>query len=405
MTRAGAPLYDEGMGTQRTTGRAAQRAGAAELRVTPEQVIAFRLERLGLARRSRDVRSAAREVGLPDFPPGAALAALAPRLDVLSPRALDDAFERREVVRARAMRGAPVVVRSEDYDVFVSGVLPRDEASMRAFVGPAMTSVKAAGMSALDAVDLVTNEATRALSKRSLDRDALHAELRRRLPEGLLPWCRACESHHVHPSLLYAVALRGRFVLFPRDDGPYVVSLARRWLERVEEVEHAPAELVRRFLRAYGPASVGELAAWAGVGGGQAKTMWKAVEGELVPVVIDGSAAKRFVLRADREALLSAKPAPVRIVSPGDPVLQMRDRDTLVPAALQRIVWKNLAPTGLLFAGARVAGVVRAKKKGQTLDVAIERVGKVDAKVRAAAEEEAARLAALRGAKLALSWT
>ena len=180
---------------------------------------------------------------------------------------------------------------------------------MRAFVGPAMTSVKAAGMSALDAVDLVTNEATRALSKRSLDRDALHAELRRRLPEGLLPWCRACESHHVHPSLLYAVALRGRFVLFPRDDGPYVVSLARRWLERVEEVEHAPAELVRRFLRAYGPASVGELAAWAGVGGGQAKTMWKAVEGELVPVVIDGSAAKRFVLRADREALLSAKPA------------------------------------------------------------------------------------------------
>ncbi len=84
-------------------------------------------------------------------------------------------------------------------------------------------------MTALDAVALVTERASAALSDGPLDRDQLHAELRRRLPAGLLPYCRGCDSHHVHPSLVYAVALQGRLVVLPRDDGPYLVARFDRW--------------------------------------------------------------------------------------------------------------------------------------------------------------------------------
>ena len=196
------------------------RTKSTTLVVTPAQVVAFRLERLGLRKRARDLRAAVGEVGLPDFPPGAALAALAPRLAAPSHGALENAFEARSVVRMRAMRGAPIVARTEDYDVFAHGVLPRDEPSMRAFIGGAGKSVDAASLSALEAVEVVTYEAARALSQQPLDRDALHAELRNRVPQGLLPYCRTCDTQHVHPSLLYAAALRGRFVIFPRDDGP-----------------------------------------------------------------------------------------------------------------------------------------------------------------------------------------
>jgi hypothetical protein len=66
------------------------------------RVVAFRLERLGLGKRSRDVGGAVGEVGLTDFPPGAALAALAPRLSRRASRA-----RRRRMTRSRSARGSP----------------------------------------------------------------------------------------------------------------------------------------------------------------------------------------------------------------------------------------------------------------------------------------------------------
>ncbi|WP_224242466.1 DNA glycosylase AlkZ-like family protein [Hyalangium gracile] len=158
-----------------------------ELTVTSRQVIAFRLGRSGLRRRTSELLAAMGEVGLTDFPPGAAQAALAPRLKDAAADTRTQAFERRELARMRAMRGAPVVVRAEDVELLAAGMLPADEKSMGAFIGPAMSSVNAAKVSALEAVEPVTREATETLDRGPLDRDTLHAELRRRLPKGLLP--------------------------------------------------------------------------------------------------------------------------------------------------------------------------------------------------------------------------
>jgi hypothetical protein len=260
------------------------------LTVTSRQILAFRLGRSGLLRRTGDLLAAVGEVGLTDFPPGAAQAALAPRLQDASPGTLVEAFERRVLVRMRAMRGAPVVVRAEDLALFAAGMLPPDEKSMRAFIGPALTSVKAAKLSAQEAVEWVTRETAAALARGPLDRDALHAELRRRVPKGLLPYCRPCDSHHVHPSLLYAVALAAPLVLFPQDEGPYLLARADRWLggKRARQKSGAaPAvELLRRFLRVHGPSTVEDFAAWAGLGGGQPQAMWAALERELAPVEV-----------------------------------------------------------------------------------------------------------------------
>jgi hypothetical protein len=351
-------------------------------------------------------------VGLPDFPPGAALAALAPRLGGAGADTLAHAFDRRTLVRVRAMRGAPVVVRPEDVGVFTAGVLPMDERSMRAFIAPALASVLAAKLSALDAVEVVAGAAAEALARGPLDRDALHAELRRRVPDGLLPYCRPCGSHHVHPSLMYAAALRAPWVLFPQESGPYLVARADRWLggKRAGSAKRAAAvdgtavaqDLLRRFLRAYGPASVGDFAAWAGIGGGRPQALWSALKEELAPVEVDGGAcpARRWLLARDRKALAAAHAdrSTVRLLSPGDPLLQLRDRGVLVPdARLQKVIWKNLAPTGVLLSGAEVVGLARTRKQKTSLEIAIEPIGRLDARTRAAAEDEAARLAATRG--------
>jgi hypothetical protein len=384
------------------------------LSVTSRQIIAFRLGRGGLRRRTGELLAAVGEVGLTDFPPGAAQAALAPRLRDASPGTLDQAFERRTLVRMRAMRGAPVVVRAEDLPLFAAGVLPPDEKSMRTFIGPALNSVKAAKLSALEAVELVTREATAALARGPLDRDTLHAELRRRVPKGLLPYCRPCDSHHVHPSLIYAVALAAPLVLFPQDEGPYLLARADQWLggkrARKKSAAAPAAELLRRFLRVYGPSTVGDFAAWAGLGGGQPQAIWAALEHELAPVEVRTGnrqaglrPSRRWILQADAKALAAAGPdeltSVVRLLSPGDPLLQLRDRSLLVPdAKLQKVIWKNLGPTGLALAGTEIIGLARVQKKQASLLLTVETTGKTGSKLRAAVEEEAARLAQARGA-------
>jgi hypothetical protein len=212
------------------------------------------------------------------------------------------------------------------------------------------------------------------------------------------------------------VAVQARLVLFPRGDRPYQLALFEHWAgkrRRPRPLADPGAELLRRFLRAYGPATVAEFAAWAGLGGGQPRAVWSRLADQLLPVELKRSgprARTRFLLAEDVGALTAADEAPadppVRLLAPGDPLLQARDRDTLVPdRAMQKVVWKNLGPSGLLLVGPQLAGVVRLQKKKAALHATIDAPGKLDGRTREAVEEEAARLAQVRGcAEVQLTW-
>lgn len=373
---------------------------ARSLRVTRGQVLAFRLQRLNLAKRTRTLGSAVGHLGLPDYPPGAALDALGARLAKPAPDALQAAYDARTLVRMRAMRGAPVVVRPADYDTFIAGVLPQDEPAMRAFIGPAMVSVRAAKATALEAVSMASAITRRALARGPLDRDELHAELRRTLPAGLLPHCRACNSNHAHPSLIYAVALAARLVLFPRDTGPYLLARFDRWMKKAQPArpEARPSALLQRYLHAYAPATLSDYAAWAGISTAQARRSWEALASELKPVQVEHAKQPAFVLDKDLEALQSAQTdqRSVHLIAPGDPLLQARDRELLGDRGLQAIVWKNLSPRGIVLAGTEVIGIARLQRDKSTLRVSVQGSAP-DAATRSALEREAAQLAQIRG--------
>jgi hypothetical protein len=374
-------------------------------------VIAFRAERLGLAGHARTLTAAVGDLGLPDYPPAAALDALALRLTRPAPDALTEAFEARTLVRMRAMRGAPVVIRPADYETFIAGVLPADESSMRTFIGPAMTSVRAAKSTALDAVRSASAVARRALAGGPLDRDQLHAELRRSLPKLLLPWCRACGSHHAHPSLVYAVALEARLVLFPQAAGPYKLARFDRWLpaDRRTGRSTTKASLLQRFLRAYAPAKLSDFTAWAGISAAQARPAWDALAPKLRPIQIERAAQPAFVLERDLDALrhAHADEQSVRLIAPGDPMLQARDRDTLIPnKARQAVVWKNLSPRAVVLLGAEIAAIPKIQRRKTALHVDVQALRKLDASAQAKLEQEATRLAYAHGSsEVQIEWT
>jgi hypothetical protein len=164
-------------------------------------------------------------------------------------------------------------------------------------------------------------------------------------------------------------------------------------------VEQGPippeGEAARRFLRFYGPGTRADLAAWAGMTGRHARRVWAEVADDLVEVRAAG--AKAWLLADDETALASPPQAEgVRLLPPGDPYLQKPNRELLAPDdALRRDLFRAVGSPGVVLRDGRLAGSWKAKLTRGTLEVEVRRLGRL---ARGAVDDEAARVAALRGA-------
>jgi len=356
------------------------------VQVTRKQAVAFRVARHHLNERLGATEAqTASVVGLQDTPPGTAALALAARADV-PPEALD------ALVLVPSVRGAPLAVAKEDLAVFTAGLAPPDEEAAKAVVGNAWKPLE--GITAMEALDRVSEAVRDALSDGPLPRDDFHQALRERLPRELLWWCKGCNSHHVHPSLWRATGIRGVLAIVGREGRSALFGAP----PKAKKVEDPGAELARRFLGAYGPARPKLLADWAGIATSHANTLWERA-GELAQVNLDGK--KAWVLAADAAALADEPKAEgVRLLPNLDPLNAGRDRELLVPdAAVRKKIWTVLGGPGTVLVDGEVTGLWRPAKKGTKLLVIVEPLGKLEQSTRDALATEAERLAPFRGAE------
>jgi hypothetical protein len=354
--------------------------------LTRRQALAFRLARHHLAARlGPDGARSAAVVGLQDTPPGTAALALAARADA-APEALD------ELVLIPSVRGAPLAVAPEDLAVFSAGLAPPDEDAARAVIGNAWKSLN--GITAMEALDRVSEAVRDSLGDGPLPRDDFHQALRERLPDELLWWCTGCGSHHVHPSLWRATGIRGVLAIVGREGRSAVFGLP----PKAPPLDDPGAELARRFLRAYAPARPKLLADWAGVAGSHAIALWERA-GPLVRVDLDGT--KAWALAEDESALLDQpKAGGARLLANLDPLHAGRDRELLVsdPTVRKRI-WTVLGGPGTVLVDGEVRGLWRPAKKGRNLVVTVEPLGKLTSSATDELAAEAERIAPFRGAE------
>jgi hypothetical protein len=163
---------------------------------------------------------------------------------------------------------------------------------------------------------------------------------------------------------------------------------------------------VRRFLRAYAPATAADLAWWTSeqtsararrAHEADAERAWERVAGELEEVEADG--VRGFVLAEDAGRLASPpEPERVRLLPPHDPLLMLRDRDTLVPEPFHKRVWRAQHSPGVVLDGVEVAATWSARKQGRRLSIRVEPLsGAPGMGLHAGIEAEAERVAAARG--------
>ncbi|MGF0118720.1 winged helix DNA-binding domain-containing protein [Promicromonospora sp. Marseille-Q5078] len=383
-------------------------------RASRAEVVRFRLAAHHLDGRGSesDLVDVAGRCGVQDSPPGSALLALHARVEGISTERLDGALgEDKSLLTTWAMRGAPFVVPTADAAVFTAGVLPPTEEATRRLLQGVGPSLDRLGLSLTEAVDLTSDEIRDVLGGRRLAVGELGAELSARvaprlprdrrgtwteegpyaagqpLGEGVVHFC------------LRVLTLQGVVCFAPREGNQAPFVLVDEWLGHPlpdADPQAARAELLRRYLRCYGPSTRADFAAWLGVRAGDVGPWWEPIEDELAPVDV----GRRAWLLADDLDALGSTPAPtgVRLLPPRDPYTQLRDRETIVGMEHHREMWKSVGAPGTVLVDGEVAGTWRPRKSGTTLTLAVTTFDALPQRAEKELRREAEQLAPLRGA-------
>src|SRR3954447_14646380 len=165
------------------------------LRASIGQVLAFRATAGHLTSRlPRERWTEALSVGLQDTPPGSAALALAARVeDVTAETWAAERVASRNLVVAWSLRGAPFAHRPTEHDLFSVAALPSDDASWAALLNWSKKAVAEMGMAPSEAVGRVAGETEALLADGPMTKADLSTALRGKLPEALLPYCKACK--------------------------------------------------------------------------------------------------------------------------------------------------------------------------------------------------------------------
>ncbi|MGW2840051.1 DNA glycosylase AlkZ-like family protein [Streptomyces sp. NPDC001493] len=368
-----------------TSGSSATGRPAPALRTDRAQVLARRFAAHGLDRSSDatdpGALGALGVLGVQDTPAGSARLALAAR--GVPPEGLE---------RVWTFRGAPHLHRPDALPALAEALWPVDDADAEARIRT--TVIKEGAKLGLRAFR-TTAEAFRSVVTGPMPKGVVSAEVSALVDPSLTFDCATCGARHISGLLFQQAGIFGA-VRVTSGGGTTLSPLEPGFA--LPEAAHGTDALVRAYLHLHGPAGPAEVAKYLGVRTPVVRAVWP--EG-LVEVEVTG------VGSGERTAWLpgpDAGPAvpdvgrTVRLLPPGDPFLQGRDRELLVPdAARRKEIWRAIGGAGVLLVGAEPAGTWRARAAGRAVGITVTPFAPLTAPVRRALEEEAAVVAAARG--------
>ena len=211
-------------------------------------------------------------------------------------------------------------------------------------------------------------------------------------------------------SLLKPAAFKGYLCFGPNRGQNVTFVNPEKWLgEPVYHDTHpddAMDEVLRRFMRAYGPATREEFARWFGMQPPDARPSWERLADELVPVEVEG--AKMFALKGTPDEMHDGDGTVVRLLPHFDPyTISVSPRmDDLLPrpGLKPRVSRKSAWFTPIVLVDGRIDGVWEHKKNSKATAVTVEMWREPAARVKREIEAEAERLGDLLGAPTDLTY-
>jgi hypothetical protein len=309
--------------------------------------------------------------------PAAALAMRARTTGLLA-EAVDHArLVERSIVRTWAMRGTLHLLASEDVG-WLLGLL-----------GPVFMVASARRRAELGLDADTTDRGVQALRKLlAANGPQTRAQLAERLAAQGIPVAGQALIHLIGYAALAGIVCQG-----PDHEGKSAYLLLADWADigKALAADVAAAELARRYLAAYGPATPEDLAAWSGLARGVVRAAWQRISSELLEVQVGDRA---MWLLATQAARLNERPderPSVRLLPGYDAyLLGYRTRELAVAAAHARRVHPGggvLHPA--LLVDGRAAGVWRSTQRRGQLVIAVAPFAELSASALTALATEA----------------
>ena len=351
--------------------------------VSWDQVHAFRMARHHLDRpasRARLARVVADACGIQAQVMAAAQLGLRVRVRGLTLEDVERAlWTDRSLARVWCMRGTVHLVPSDELGVFVRGSSSRQVGRIANWLARARAPD--------GAVDRLLGAAAAAM-----DRPRSRGEIALRIRDSLgwpiekaggrgwgnpqdAPGFRLGRFVVTIPDIAWMAAYRGLACFGPDDGQGSTFVRPDAWLREWRDVpaEQAEDALLRHYLRAFGPATASDFAAWSILTVRRAEAIWERAASRLAPVAVGGRTA--WVLRGDLSALRRARldPPAVRLLPYFDSFLMgHKGRDHLVDAAHYRRIYR---PAGWVYPAVlrngRVAGEWSYARANAHLRVAV----------------------------------
>ena len=320
------------------------------------------------------------------------------RVDGLEPDAVQrELWEERSLVKTWAMRGTLHLLAARDYPLWQAALSTYDHFWRRPWL-------KALGVTT-EQLEEILDDVAKALDGKLLTREQIADAVAREGDDELAERLRSGWGSFLKP-----VSFRGRLCFAP-SEGRYVrFTDPHRWLGAYEErdPEEAVAEMTRRYLAAYGPATQEDYARWwRGHSPPQARKRMEALGDEVVEVDLEGLRAW-LPASALEDALESESPRNVRLLPAFDQwvVGSSRETEAMIEKEFRPRVFRKAAWfSPVMLVRGKIEGVWWWERKGKRLVVRLEPFGKLPKWARVAAEREAERLPAFLGGELELSWS
>jgi hypothetical protein len=298
-------------------------------------------------------------------------------------------LEKRSLVKTWLMRGTLHLVPADDLPLYVGALDNRGEYRDGWLRGFEVTAVQ---------MERLIEAVGTALDGEPLTREELVAAVTPRVGKALAGRLRASWG-----DLLKPVARRGLLCSGPSRGQNVTFIRPERWLAGWREPPgraEARAELLRRFLAAYGPATAGDFERWFGTTR-RLKEPWQALDGDLAEVE-----PQTFVLDADHGSLKAARAWRGTRLLPGfDPYVLYPLSARPVPPASRDRVYRTagwVSPT--VIERGRVVGVWEPRRRGRAVTVRVAPFAKLAERTRTAVSREAAAVAAHLGGELDLAF-
>lgn len=363
------------------------------------QVAAFRLARHHLAGRApaESLAAVVRDMGGAQAQlASAAQMSLWARTRDLKLADVDEALDKRTLVKAACMRRTLFLVPSKELAMFVRGSARRAEKEIR----------WARGKGVPDRVLDAAIEAALEILDQPLTRTEIAGRVSRRLGVQMQPihgggWGSRKKIAGVpvgsltYPvvDLLHLVGARGVVCYGPYQGNEPTFVRADAWIPKWRDVPREKAEglLLRRYLGAFGPATVEDFAMWAGITLTDAREIWSREQAGIAPVDVAGRAAA--LLRKDLHELEEARldHPHVNLLPHFDTfLLGHRERRHLVTAEHHADIYRAqgwIAPVVLV--DGRSIGIWEHTREGNRLRVQVRKFEPISRGVLASIRQEA----------------